>query len=352
MYAVILAGGGGTRLWPLSTPERPKPLLPLLGPRSLLQMTVARLEGLVGPADVFVVTDRRYGALVRDQLPGVAVLEEPLGRNTAAAVALAVAAVQRSDDEVMAVLPADHLIGDEAGYRGVLRVAEGLAARACGVVDPLVTLGIQPWFAATGYGYLRPDLASGEVIDGLRAYRLRAFIEKPSQDDADGLIHEGGVAWNAGIFIARRRAMRAAFMAHAPRIIDGIERGLATGDLGSAYAEVGATSVDYAVMEKAAEAHHVVMVGMDVPWSDLGSWGALLEALAAPGVEGRVVQAGESAEVGAMDLAVRRREGRLVVGAGPGTIAGEPGPTALLGGAAAHRAIVVALVERVAAGES
>ena len=352
MYAVIIAGGGGTRLWPLSTPERPKPLLALLGPRSLLQMTVARLEGLVGPADVFVVTDRRYGALVRGQLPGVAVLEEPLGRNTAAAVALAVAAVQRADDEVMAVLPADHLIGDDVGYRGVLRAAQSLADGACGVVDPLVTLGIRPSFAATGYGYLRPDLASGEVVDGLRAYRLRAFIEKPSRDDAGGLFHEGGVAWNAGIFVARRRTMRAAFTAHAPRIIGRIERGLATGDLGSAYGELGATSVDYAVMEKAAHAHEVVMVGMDVPWSDLGSWGALLEALGAPGVEGRVVQPGESAEVGAMDLAVRRRDGRLVVEGGPGTIAGEPGPTALLGGAAAHRAIVVALVQRVATGES
>jgi mannose-1-phosphate guanylyltransferase len=353
MYAVILAGGGGTRLWPLSTPERPKPFLPLLGARSLLQLTAQRLGELLAAAgDVFVVTDRRYGALVRAQLPAATVLEEPLSRNTAAAVALAVAAVDRPDDEVMAILPADQLIGDEPVYRGVLRAAVDAASGACGVADPLVTLGIRPSFAATGYGYLRPDLAAGQAVAGLQAYRLHAFIEKPSQLDADGLIREAGVAWNAGIFVARRRSLRAAFTAHAPGIIGRIERGLVAGDLGSAYAAVEARSIDHTVMEKAAAAGEVVMIGMEVPWSDLGSWRALLEALGAPGVEGSVIEPGEEAAVGPDDLVVRRLGGRLAVGSGPGTIVGEPGPCALLVGAAAQRSVVVALLGRVAAGES
>jgi mannose-1-phosphate guanylyltransferase len=351
MYAVILAGGGGTRLWPLSTPERPKPFLPLLGERSLLQLTAARLDSLIAPADVHVVTDRRYAALVRAQLPGTSVLEEPFGRNTAAAVALAVAAIDRDDDEIIAVLPADHLIGDEALFREVLRGAAAMATGACGVADPIVTLGIQPSFAATGYGYLRPDLATGRVVAGLHAYRLAAFIEKPHQDEAEALLREEGVAWNAGIFVARRRALRAAFGAHAPAVIAAIEHGLAADDLGAAYAGVAATSIDYAVMEPAARAAGVVMVGMRVPWSDLGSWDALLEALDAPGVRGSVIGAGEEAAIGAADLVVRRSGGRLALVFGPGTMVGESGPCALLVGAAGHRVVVEALLGRVAAGE-
>ena len=352
MYAVILAGGGGTRLWPLSTPERPKPFLPLLGDRSLLQLAADRLNGLVPETNIHVVTDRRYAALAHAQLPLAGVLEEPLGRNTAAAVALAVAALDRPDDEVMAVLPADHLIAEEPVFRAVLQAAAEVASGACGVADPIVTLGVAPTHAATGYGYLRPDLASGEVVAGSAAHRLLAFVEKPSRHDADALLREPGVAWNAGIFVARRRALRAAFAAHAPVIIGAIAEALHQGDLAPAYARIGALSIDYAVMEPAARAGGVVMVGMVVPWSDLGSWGALLEALGAPGISGIVVAAGDEAAVGAGDLVVRRLDGRLALGSGPGTIVGEPGPSALLVGAAGQRSVVEALLERVATGES
>ncbi|MFI5254431.1 MAG: sugar phosphate nucleotidyltransferase, partial [Candidatus Limnocylindrales bacterium] len=352
MYTLILAGGGGTRLWPLSTPERPKPFLPLLGDRSLLQLTADRLVGLVAPRDVYVVTDRRYGALVRAQLPAATVLEEPLGRNTAAAVALAVVGIDRADDDVLAVLPADHAIGDAAVYRHVIGVAEALSRGACGVADPLVTLGIRPTFPATGYGYLRPDLAAAQAVEGLHAYRLGAFIEKPRREEAEALLAHPGVAWNAGIFVARRRALRAAFAAHAPAILGLIEQGLAEGRLEGAYGAIAAASVDRAVMEAAAAAGQVVMVGMPVPWSDLGSWAALLDALGAPGIEGTVVEAGGRAQAGPRDLVVRRLAGRLVLGSGPGTIDGEAGPSALLVGAAGRRDVVEALLDRVAAGES
>ena len=142
MYAVVMAGGGGTRLHPLSRAERPKPFLPLLETGTLLQASVARLAGLTD--DVTVVTDRRYEALVREQAPHVSLLLEPLGRNTAAAIALAALAIDRPDDEVMAVLAADQTVQDVAGFRAVLRTAaESLATGAFGIGDPLVTLGIR-----------------------------------------------------------------------------------------------------------------------------------------------------------------------------------------------------------------
>src|SRR5512142_1010530 len=144
MYVVIMAGGGGTRLWPLSTPERPKPFLPLVSDESLLQRTVARLDGIVDRRDIFVVVSKRYGSLVREQLPDVRVILEPSGRNTAAAVALATVAIDRPSSEVMAVLPADHTIEKEAVFRDVLvAAAEHLATGAFGIEDPLVTLGIR-----------------------------------------------------------------------------------------------------------------------------------------------------------------------------------------------------------------
>src|SRR4029453_11469508 len=123
MYAVILAGGGGTRLWPLSRPDRPKPFLPLLGDETLIQRTAARIASLVGEGDLFCVTDRRYGQLVRDQVPGARLIVEPHGRNTAAAIALATAAIDRPEDEVMLVLPADQWIEREDAFRDVVSAA-------------------------------------------------------------------------------------------------------------------------------------------------------------------------------------------------------------------------------------
>ena len=209
MYAVILAGGGGTRLHPLSRPERPKPFLPLLDERSLLQRTVARLAGLTD--DITVVTDRRYERLVKEQVPDAALVLEPLGRNTAAAIALATLAIERPDDEVMVVLPADQTVERDDVFRTVLRTAaDRLATGAFGIEEPLVTLGIEVDRPATDYGYLIPDLARGADVDGLRAYPLVRFEEKPKPARADELAKLEGVAWNAGIFLWRRRAIRAA----------------------------------------------------------------------------------------------------------------------------------------------
>jgi mannose-1-phosphate guanylyltransferase len=314
MYAVIMAGGGGTRLHPLSRPERPKPFLPLLGNESLLQATDRRLRRLTD--DITVVTDRRYERIVRDQVPDAALLLEPMGRNTAAAIALATTALDRPPEEVMVVVPADAHIdpGREEVYADVLaKSAAHLATGAFDIEDPLVTLGTEVTHPATQYGYLIPDVATAIDLDGLRAYRLSAFEEKPSPERADDLTRMAGVAWNAGIFLWRRRAITAALgrytgllqtlgpMIGAPAMLD------------HAYESIQrAVSIDYAVMEGAARNGEVAMASMDVGWSDLGSWTALLAAIGARG-EGAVVQAGETVVVGDEDLVVRRVDGRLGV---------------------------------------
>jgi mannose-1-phosphate guanylyltransferase len=346
MYAVIMAGGGGTRLHPLSRPERPKPFLPLIDDGgSLLQATVARLAGVTD--DVTVVTDRRYERLVRSQLPGVAVLTEPLGRNTAAAIALAALAIDRPQDDVMLVLPADQTVERTDVFAGVLRAAEQLARGAFDVDDPLVTLGIRVDRPATEYGYLIPDVDRGEPIDGLQAYPLHRFEEKPKAQRAAELAEQAGVAWNAGIFLWRRRAIVAALgrytgllqslgpMIDSPQMLD------------RAYESIQrAISIDHAVMESAARNGAVVMAAMDVGWSDIGSWSALLAAIGARG-SGAVVQAGETVEVETDDLVVRRVDGRLGVIAPPerGSITAMH-PIAVLRGTGPDRDRIEALIER------
>jgi mannose-1-phosphate guanylyltransferase len=326
MYVVILAGGGGTRLWPLSRPDRPKPFLPLLGEETLFQRTVRRLAPLVDSADIFVVADRRYGHLVQDQEPEVRLIVEPGGRNTAAAIALATAAIERDDDEVMIVLPADHWIRNEEAFLGVLAAAESELARgALDIESPLVTLGVQPNRPATEYGYLIPD-QNRRHRGRLTGYALRAFEEKPEPARAVQLLNEPGVAWNAGMFLWRRDAIRAALEKYTPLMM---LIGTAVGSdlaLAGAYERIQPISIDYAVMEGAARDHKVVMGAMDVGWSDLGSWTALLQALAGGGpldgrVGGRAVQPGDAFEAGPDDLVIRPVDGRLEVSEPPqGTI--------------------------------
>lgn len=349
MYAVIMAGGGGTRLHPLSRPERPKPFLPLVDDGSLLQATVARLGGVTD--DVTVVTDRRYERLVRAQLPGVAVLTEPLGRNTAAAIALAALVIDRPEEDVMLVLPADQIVAaDRVGVFGdVLRLAgEHLATGSFGIEDPLVTLGIRADHPATEYGYLIPDSSRGQDIGGLQAYPLQRFEEKPKLARAEELVEQGGgIAWNAGIFLWRRRAITAVLgrytgllqslgpMVASPQMLD------------RAYESIQrAISIDHAVMESAARNGEVVMAAMDVGWSDIGSWSGLLAAVGARGT-GAVVQAGETVEVEADDLVIRRVDGRLGVIAPPerGSITAMH-PIAVLRGTAPDRDRIEALIER------
>jgi mannose-1-phosphate guanylyltransferase len=378
MYVVILAGGGGTRLRPISRPEQPKPFLPLLGETSLFQLTLERLPVEVDRgSDVFVVADRRHEAIVRDQASrvpgfggrGIRVLAEPVGRNTAPAIALAAAAIERPDDEVMLVLPADHLIEDVPVFQDVLRaVAAGLAPGAFGVDRPLVTLGVEPTGPETVYGYIRPrcdeqghPLRQEVVVDQpgrpdpirLTAHPVESFEEKPTRERAEELIGEGGAYWNAGMFAWTRAAIREAFTLdrRAATIWDAIAGAVATGGdhaLAGAYEQIEAISIDYAVMEAAARAGRVLTAGMRVGWNDLGNWTSLLHALGfGPEVRGRVAEAGESVELGTEDLLVLADDGRLFIQAGPRGTMMLPGAGALLAGARPGADIVLELLYRV-----
>lgn len=349
MYVVILAGGGGTRLRPLSREDRPKPFLPLLGERTLIQQTVDRLPA--GLSGVFVVVSRPYAAFVRAQVPEVEVMVEPQSRNTAAAIALATLAIDRPADEVMAVLPADHAIQNAAQFRATLgEVGARLASGALAVEQPLVTLGVQVERPATEYGYLVPDLP-GEVVGGLHAYRLREFREKPDAASAEALYRAGAVvAWNAGMFLWRRGAIHRALgkytglitalepVIHDPAALEG------------AYGRLSTRSIDYEVMEPAAADGRVLMASMDVGWSDIGGWTALLAAIGARGA-GRVLLPGEAADLMADDLAILATGGRLAIVPGPSTIRVDA-PAAILTGAAPDRHLVQDLLDRVAALEA
>jgi mannose-1-phosphate guanylyltransferase len=253
----------------------------------------------------------------------------------------------------MAVLPADHRIDPsrEGVFREVLRAAgDSLATGAFGVPSPLVTLGVQVTRPATEYGYLRPVVSRGEVIDGLQAYPLAAFEEKPDAVRARALGLMPGVAWNAGMFLWRRRAIVAALDAYAGDVTDGARRWLADGTA-AAYAGIPSRSIDYAVMEPAAAAGSVVMAAMDVGWTDVGTWPALLEVLGAAGIEGGVVEAGTEATTSAGDLVVERTvDGPLVREARDEALRPEA-PVALLRAAAASRSVVEALLARCAAAE-
>ncbi len=328
IYAVVLAGGGGTRLWPLSRPDRPKPFLSPLGGPTLLRRTVDRLAPLVAPADVYVVTDARYADLVREQLPEVPaanLIGEPAGRNTAAAVALAAVAIDRPDDDVMLILPADHVVADEAGFRAVLATAAASASAASSAADagPLVTLGIRPAGPETGYGYIVP----GPSRPGDASAPVLRFVEKPDAEVAAALIAaDPPASWNAGIFVWRRGAIRVALARHAPDILATVVGGWdaeAAGRQGAfaeAYETVRRTSIDYAVMEPAAADGTVCTVPADVGWSDLGSWSAIRDALfalaraeAAPGTpDPGTVGAGPRRDLGSAETLVLA-DGRLIV---------------------------------------
>lgn len=356
MYAVIMAGGGGTRLWPVSRPETPKPFLPLIDERSLLRRTFDRIVGSelgLQPDDVAVVTERRYGPMVRQQLSGCRVIAEPLGRNTAAAIALATLQFERDPSEVMLVLPADAWIDPErdVDYRQVLKAVARVARDgAFGVEAPLLTLGVQTERPATEYGYLIPEYDAGAVIDGVKMYPLQGFQEKPNLERANALFSQLGVAWNAGIFLWQRQAIRNAIDRYTGLMtmigsVVSSESGLQ-----AAYDRLTPISIDHAVMEGAAQDHRVVMGSMSVGWSDLGSWTQLIAAIGGVGT-GRVVSPNEPAQAGETDLVIERVNGILSVSDGPRDILAS-NPVALLTGAAERREPIDALVARVAEWEA
>jgi len=278
LTALILAGGSGTRFWPLSRRRRPKQLLALDGEDSLLRATVLRLAPVVEARSIWVCTTRDLAAAVRRELPEVPpeqILIEPEGRNTAPAIGWSVrsmpAAVRAG---VVAVLPADHRVGEPQRFRDTLAAA----ARVVAARDEVMTLGVTPRWAETGYGYL--ELEEGEQLaEGDRVRRVRRFLEKPSAEDAARFAGSGRHLWNAGIFLFRGDRLLELLARHEPELARGLEEIAAAPErLAEVYPRLPARSIDYAVMEKLDT---LATLPLDCGWSDLGSWEALAEVLPA-----------------------------------------------------------------------
>jgi mannose-1-phosphate guanylyltransferase len=282
LYALVMAGGTGTRFWPLSRCSRPKQLLPFAQGRSLLAATVERLAPLVSPERTLVVTSAEVAEAVRAELPrlpGGNVLVEPNVRDTAACVGWVAWRMARSKPEaVMVVLPADHVIPDGSALRTALAAAAATAAARGG----LVTLAMRPTRAETGFGYLE----LGEVVGaaaGRPVQAVKRFVEKPSRERAEEFVAAGHYAWNSGMFAWTVNAIQNAIREHLPELADGLDALIAATDsvgeeeaLRRHYPSLPRVSVDFGVMEKAA---NVWAVGVDFAWSDVGSWAGLFDVL-------------------------------------------------------------------------
>ena len=278
-HVVIMAGGVGSRLWPLSTPLRPKQFIDLLGTgRSLLQLTADRFAGLCPPQNLWVVTSEAYVPLVREQLPQIPpeqVLAEPEGRNTAPCIAYASWKIARKDPSAnVVVTPADALVKKTAVFADVIGKALAFTAER----DAIVTVGISPTRPETGYGYIH----AAEALRG-QLVKVSEFREKPDLDTALGYLEDGHYFWNAGIFVWNVGTIVRELRAHAPQIagiMDQLAPALYTdreqAELRRLFPACEKISIDYAVMEKSAS---IYVIAEDLDWSDLGSWSSVMGQL-------------------------------------------------------------------------
>lgn len=278
LYAVIMAGGKGTRFWPLSREAFPKQFLKILGERTLLQETIHRLEGHVASSNMFIVTTGNQRDIVewqlREMLGEVNCIVEPAGKNTAPAIALSTFKLYKRDPKaVLLVLPSDHYIADSALFGASLKKAMPSAEKG-----RIVTFGVRPARPETGYGYIN----SGKQISN-GVFDVKRFVEKPDAKTAAGYIKEGSYYWNSGIFLFRAKDMLDEFKKHMPELYAAfhkMEEHLNTDSetqmLEETYRRLAEESIDYGVMEKSSK---IAMVEADFRWSDIGSWSALAEVL-------------------------------------------------------------------------
>ena len=285
---VVLSGGSGTRLWPLSREKYPKQLLPLVDEQSMLQSTVARLNGIADLAQPLIVSNEEHRFVVAEQMRVLGkqgkVLLEPLGRNTAPALTLAALWATRSGaDPVLVVMPADHVILEGDVFRqAVLRAADLALSGAA------VTFGITPDCPETGYGYIQQGAALGDVSGG---FELARFVEKPDRATAESYLASGDFLWNSGIFVMRASVWLEALKVGRPDILAACQAAMAAGKEEGDFIRVGkaeftacpSDSIDYAVMERltveTAGLPKGVVIPLSAGWSDVGAWDALWKVL-------------------------------------------------------------------------
>ena len=289
LIPVVLSGGSGTRLWPLSREKYPKQLLPLIGNDSLLQATVRRVEGLDGVKlkEPLIVCNEEYRFIIAEQLRVMGkksnILLEPVGRNTAPALTLAaLAVIKDGEDPILLVMPADHVIADTARFQAVVQQGAALAAEGA-----LVTFGITPDSPETGYGYIQ----AGEPVGNEGAYRIARFVEKPDLATAQAYLDSGSYFWNSGLFMMRASIWLSAIGESRPEILaacrDAWDQGSVDGDFlrigKEAFDRCPSDSIDYAVMERLTSDNTSLPAGVLLPlsagWSDVGAWDSLWEVL-------------------------------------------------------------------------
>jgi mannose-1-phosphate guanylyltransferase len=274
LYALVMAGGKGTRFWPESTSTRPKQYMSLVGGSSLLSQSLKRFEGLIEAKNRYVVTVREQKELALksgyELMNEDGLIFEPAGRNTAPCILLSLAALEKKgaqDDDVVAIVPSDHVILDTQGFRDTIKAA-GIAALKS---DSIVTIGIKPTSPHTGFGYIEKAEESGSST-----FRVNSFKEKPNLEIATGYVESGDYFWNAGMFVATLKTLKSEFekcspdtFKHYPSLLSSLED---ENELAKAYAELPEDSIDYAIMEKSSK---VSVVEARFDWNDLGSWDAL-----------------------------------------------------------------------------
>lgn len=279
-HLVIMAGGVGSRFWPMSSVEKPKQFIDVLGVgRSLLQLTFDRFKGVCPAENVWVVTNQRYAALVREQLPEMSenhILQEPCRRNTAPCIAYVSWRIKSVNPKAnIVVTPSDHIVADGDEFRRVIKSCLSFTDQA----DAIVTLGMRPTRPETGYGYIQADLSQASPRNK-EIYRVDSFKEKPDLDTARKYVAQNSYFWNAGIFIWNASTIVNAFRVYQPaisKLFEGLLPLYGTEQeqpaIDERYAECPNISVDYAIMEKAEE---IYVCPADFGWSDLGTWGSLL----------------------------------------------------------------------------
>ncbi|MHB8417551.1 MAG: mannose-1-phosphate guanylyltransferase [Myxococcales bacterium] len=323
LFPLVLAGGSGTRFWPLSRARRPKQLLPLSGREPLVVETAARLRGLARPRDVTIVCGKAHAAAIRGLVPRATVLVEPAARNTAPCVGWAALRVRRVDPAgVLLVLPSDHHVADPEAFRRVLRRCADVAASGA-----LCTVGLAPKRPETGYGYLRVGRPLGRG-----AFEVAAFVEKPDAKRAARFVERGDHLWNGGIFAFRADAILAEIERQLPAlwtVLERLDESLGTSGEAAAlrrlFPQAPSVSLDYGVMEGA---RRVAVVPGDFGWSDLGSFGALPEVREVDGA-GNVVE-GRAVLVDCRDCVVLARDRPLAVVGMRGAVVVDAGDAVLV----------------------